>query len=575
VISEVSIKNINLAERIEFGLGNGLNVFSGETGAGKSLVVSAIAFAFALNSDFARLRKDNDSPCVVSISVALSTKLKKELQEMLDELAIEFDEDELIINRTISSDGKTKNSVNGVKSTQATLVKIGTKLLELSGQNDELMLCEQPVQLELLDRYCSGKLSELKAELALIYKEIKKAAAERDELKSDETERGRQIELYSYQIDEINKAELYENEDDEIQRRVDFLKNAEKIAHIQSEILSLMDGGYETPSLNGQFQKLNQLLSKLASYDNGFEQTTATVNDAYYLLEDVSRAVSELSERLDYSENELNEKIERLQSISSLKRKYGHSIVEILSYKDTCQEKLDSLKNFEQNYAEINNKISELFARYIKIAEKISSIRNEKKGEIENAINEELASLDMKNACFMIKLDKIPINDETDVTTCGLESIDFQIRTNPGTPFAPLSKIASGGEMSRIMLAIKSVLSAYSGTPSIIFDEIDTGIGGFTLNAVGEKLRAIAAAKQVICVTHSPIIASFATHHFLVKKDIINGEKTEISFNKLTENEIESEIARMLGNDSDIGISHARELIEKNKCRLQAAPAKN
>jgi DNA repair protein RecN (Recombination protein N) len=564
VITEVSIKNISLADKIEFNLNEGFNVFTGETGAGKSLVVAAIAFAFGMNSDFARLKKEGET-AQVGVTIALTPGIRETLSAILDESAIEIEDDEIIINRAITPDSKTKNSVNGVKAPVMLLNRIGRAVVEISGQNDEFLLLEPKAQFELSDRYCGSALAEVKREIAALCHELKALTAEREELKRSESDRGRQIDLYSYQINEIKNANLYENEDAELTQRVDFLKNAEKIAQIKDEISALLDGGDDSPSVSASLSRLGGLVSKLAQFDRSFENTAAAINDAYYLLEDVSDGISGLSDRLDYSEDELNEKIERLQTVSQLKRKYGATIPEIFEYLADCEKKLAVLENFEQNYTAINAKIFDKFAQYMKTAERASKIRKENKEKMENAINKELATLDMKNASFRLDINGIENFSEAGVNANGLETVEFYICTNPGTPYAPIAKIASGGEMSRIMLAVKNILSSYSKVPSVIFDEIDTGIGGFTLNAVGSKLRSISATKQVICVTHSPIIASFGAHHFLVKKDIINGEKTAISFVKLKGVEIEGEIARMLGNDSEIGISHARELLSKNK----------
>jgi len=564
LITEVSIKNISLADNIEFDLSGGFNVFTGETGAGKSLVISAIAFAFAMNSDFVKLKKENES-AQVSVCLALTPAARETLGPILEDGAVEMEDDEIIITRSIAADSKTKNSVNGVKAPAALLNKIGRAVIEISGQNDELLLLEPKAQFELSDRYCGAELAEAKVSLMAECRELKRLIGEREELRRSENEREKQMDLYSFQVNEIQSAALYENEDEELAERVDFLKNAEKIAQIKDEIHSLLDGTDEIPSLSASYSRLGNCLSKIAQFDHSFEQTAAAVNDAYYLLDDVSDAVAGLSDRLDYSEDELNEKISRLQTISQLKRKYGSTISEINEYLEDCKSKLAQLENFEENYAAINSKIEERYRRYLAIAESISETRNRNKEKIESAINGELATLDMKNASFRLNINKIENFDESKAGPNGLETVEFYIRTNPGTPYGPIARIASGGEMSRIMLAVKNILSAYSSVPTVIFDEIDTGIGGFTLNAVGEKLRSIASAKQVICVTHSPIIASFAAHHYLVKKEIVNGEKTRISFEKLSEDQIESEIARMLGNDSEIGVSHARELIGKNK----------
>ncbi len=567
MITEVSIKNISLADKIEFNLSGGFNVFTGETGAGKSLVISAIAFIFGMNSDFSRLKKDGQAASV-SVSIAVTPEIKSAIDAILNESAIEFEEDdELIITRTITPDSKTKNSVNGVKAAASLLNKIGRAVVEISGQNDELLLLEARAQFELADRYCGSELDEIKKNLYELCSQIKSLICEREELRRTEDEREKLIDLYSFQINEIERACLYENEDIELNQKIEFLKNIEKITRIKDEITFILNGNDDIPAIGSSFSRLGGLLSKLAGYDRFFESQAAAITDAYYLLDEISDGVSELDEKLDYSENELNEKISRLQNIDLLKRKYGSEIKDILNYQVECREKLLKLENYEQNYSLINSKIDIRFAEYLETARKITKIRLKNKNKIETAVNLELASLDMKNARFIIMINEIKNFDENKVNPNGLETLEFYIQTNPGTPFAPISRIASGGEMSRIMLAVKTVLSAYSKVPSVIFDEIDTGIGGFTLNAVGEKLRSIAGSRQVICVTHSPIIASFASCHYLVEKRIIDNEKTAIGFNKLTGTAVESEIARMLGNDSEIGISHARELLSKNKSK--------
>jgi len=561
LISEVSIKNIAMAEKLEFELGPSLNIFTGETGAGKSLVISAVAFAFGQSSGIVKMRDEREN---AQITITVNSHKLPGAALILDEFGIEPDGDEIIVSRTISPDGKTKNYINGTKVNLSSLQKLGQRVVEISGQNDELLLLDPRVQSELVDRYCGAEMAELKASLLEKYRELKTLVAEKEALMTSESERARDIDLYSYQVNEISDAALSDNEDEELTERIDFLKNAENIAKIREDILSTLEGGKSAPITDG-IARVAHLLNKLAGFDKSFEQLSESANDAYYTLKDISESVRDLSSRLDYSENELNEKAERQHFISSLKRKYGRTIPDILAYLETTSKKLELLQNFEQSFSTINIKIEKLFAEYLTIADTVSKLRLGKKAEIEGVINPELHTLDMKNAIFQIALHSPEVRSIEKAGPNGFETVEFMIRTNPGMPMTPIAKTASGGEMSRIMLAIKNVLSAYSEVPAIIFDEIDTGIGGFTLNSIGDKLRAIASKKQVICITHSPIIASFSNYHYLVQKDVVNNEKTLINIKRLNGPEIESEIARMLGNDSDIGISHARELISKNK----------
>ncbi len=550
-----------MAEKLEFELGPNLNVFTGETGAGKSLVISAVAFAFGQSSGIVKMRDEREN---AQITVTVNSRKLPGAADLLDEFGIEPDGDEIIVSRTIAPDGKTKNYVNGSKVNLSVLQKIGQKVVEISGQNDELLLLDPKIQSELVDRYCGAEMAELKNALLEKYRELKALVAEKESLMASESERAREIDLYSYQVNEIKEAALADNEEAELAERIDFLKNAENIAKIREEILSTLDGG-ESPSVTDGISRVVSLLSRLAGFDRSFERLAEAANDAYYTMKDVSETVVDLSSRLDYSENELDEKIERQHLISSLKRKYGQTVPDILAYLATTSRKLDELQNFDQTFSTINIKIEKIFGEYLTIADSVSGLRIGKKEEIEGVINPELHALDMKNAIFQIAIHSPESRSIENAGPNGFETVEFMIRTNPGMPMTPIAKTASGGEMSRIMLAIKNVLSDYSEVPAIIFDEIDTGIGGFTLNSIGDKLRAIASKKQVICITHSPIIASFSNHHYLVKKEVVNNEKTLINIQRLTEQEIEGEIARMLGNDSDIGISHARELLSKNK----------
>lgn len=565
MITEVAIKNLALAENIEFTLKSGLNVFTGETGAGKSLVISAIAFAFGFRSGIVKMRDGSET---AQITVTADISKSTEISGILEESGVDSGEDgEIIITRNINADGKTKNFINGCKVAVSVLQKLGQQIVEISGQNEELLIADTKIQLELFDRYCGEEIITLKNKCSELYHELKNLINSKNELIKSESERAREIDLYSYQVNEIAEAGLYENEETELSERVEFLKNAEQIAKIREEVLGLLDGGDDSSGISvlGGISKASSLIGKLAEYDRNFEQMAQAANDAYYALRDISDSVSGLEDQLDYSENELNEKMDRLHKISQLKRKYGATISDILKYYEASKQKLDKLKNFEENFAEINGKIEKRYEEYCEIADKINIIRQNNKGKIESAISGELHTLDMKNAAFVVSMETPAEKDISKITVSGFDRIEFKFVANPGMPPAPISETASGGEMSRIMLAIKNVLSAYSNVPSIIFDEIDTGIGGFTLNAIGEKLRTIALKKQVICITHSPIIASFASGHFMVKKEVINNEKTLINIRQLANNEIEGEIARMLGNDSEIGVSHARELLSKNK----------
>lgn len=564
MITEVSIKNLAMVRDVEFELSPDLNVFTGETGAGKSLVVSAVAFAFGQRSGVVKMAEDAEA---ASVTVTLDVSGKPEVAKILDEAGIESD-GEVIITRSVGRDGKTKSHVNGSKAAVSTLQRIGRLMVEISGQNEELILQDRSAQLALFDSYCGDEMVTLKASMAERHGELKKLVAERERMEKSEGERARELDLYSFQAAEIRDAGLRENEDDEIAERLTFLKNAENIARLREELLDILSGG---EGRGASFQVVDglsraaSLLAKLASYDPTFEKTVDCVNDAYYALRDVESSVDSLADRLDYSESELNEKMERQHLIGTLKRKYGATLADVMKYMEDAEKKVEMLSNFERSCADIGSRIDKSFAEFSAVAAKVGRLRAKRKGDVEAAINAELAALDMKNADFRVAFHQNEAPTPENSSADGFETLEFTIRTNPGMPHSSLAQTASGGEMSRVMLAVKNVLSTFSRVPTIIFDEVDTGIGGFTLNAIGEKLRSISRSKQVVCITHSPIIASFAASHLKVVKEVVDGEKTLISIKKLDGRHVEDEIARMLGNDSEIGVSHARELIRKNK----------
>ena len=540
MITNLHIKNIGIIDEIEIDLGKGLNVLTGETGAGKSLIIGSLNIISGGRFSKDMIRK-GETNSFVEIC----------LYEPENEQSIEGT---IIISREINVNGKNMCKINGRMVTVNELREFMRKIIEIHGQNDNQNLLDSKEHLKYLDNYIGADISELKEEYKtnyIRYMEIKK---ELKENYGDEKERQRKLDLLKYQYEEIEEASLSDGEEEELNNKQKIIINAEKIAKTLQEV-DLAIGENAIDIISNSIRNLE----KIENFDNKYQETANNLKSAYYELQEVSRDITNYKDEVDFDEEEQKEIEERLDLIFSLKRKYGNSIKEILQYKEEVEKEIYRIENLEEYTNNLKEEQKEVKSKLDEIANKIHEIRKERAIELSSKINKNLQELEMKNAKVNIHTDYI----EEEYYENGKDKVAFFISTNVGEDEKELSKIASGGEMSRMMLAIKTVLANTDNTPILIFDEIDTGISGKAANAVAEKLNQISGKHQVLCISHLPNIAAVADSNYFISKSVVN-DRTTTTIKQLNEQEIINEIARISsGEVNEVTIKYAEKLRNK------------
>ena len=534
MISTLHIKNIGIIEDLNIDLNKGLNVLTGETGAGKTLIIDSLKIISGgrFSKDMMRRGASNS---YVELCMYVPESEKAE-------------DGNIIVSREITSSGKNMCKINGRMVTVNELKEFMRDFIEIHGQNDNQNLLDNKKHLNYLDSYSGEIILSLKESYKNYYNEYKDIVKELKENFGDEKEKQRRIDLLQYQIKEIEEADLKINEEEELESQRKIIMNSENTANNLIE-----ENGIDNISL------AIRALEKIESLDSKYEKATNDLKNVYYELQEVSRDISLYKEDTYFDEEERNQVEERLDLIHQLKRKYGNTIGEILQYKDEIKKELDKIENLEEYNMKLRKKKEELEKELNTLAKKIHEIRIASSNKLMYDIDEELKDLEMKNAKINIKVDYV----ENEFFKDGKDIVKFYITTNIGEDEKELAKIASGGEMSRIMLAIKKVLAEFDNTPVLVFDEIDTGISGNAANSVAKKLKSIANKHQVLCISHLPNIAAIADYNYFISKNVLKN-RTCTQIKLLQEREVLEEIARISsGEVNDITLEYAKRLREK------------
>ena len=540
MISTLHIKNIGIIEDLNIDLNKGLNVLTGETGAGKTLIIDSLKIISGgrFSKDMIR-RGTSNSYVELCMYVPESEKAE---------------DGNIIVSREITSSGKNMCKINGRMVTVNELKEFMKDFIEIHGQNDNQNLLDNKKHLNYLDSYSGEIITSLKESYKNYYNEYKDIVKKLKENFGDEKEKQRRIDLLHYQIKEIEEADLKINEEEELENQRKIIMNSEKIAeNLETANNLIEENGIDNISL------AIRALEKIESLDSKYEKATNDLKNVYYELQEVSRDISLYKDDTDFDEEERNIVEERLDLIHQLKRKYGNTIEEILQYKDEIQKELDKIENLEEYNIKLRKKKDELEKELNSLAKKIHEIRIASSKKLMYDIDEELKDLEMKNAKINIKVDYV----ENEFFKDGKDIVKFYIITNVGEEEKELAKIASGGEMSRIMLAIKKVLAEFDNTPVLVFDEIDTGISGNAANSVAKKLKSIANKHQVLCISHLPNIAAIADYNYFISKNVLEN-RTCTQIKLLQESEVLEEIARISsGEINDVTLEYAKRLREK------------
>ena len=550
MLKELQIENLAIIEKLDLEFGDGLITLTGETGAGKSIILSGINLLIGEKTNIEMLR-DGEKLLVAQGVFSVNEEQEKELSE----LGIEAEDGEVIVRRTMDSKGKGKAFVNNMRVPVSGLKEIMGTLVDIVGQHSHQMLLNKENHIKLLDKFTEDETKELRKNLETALDDFVRLDRKIERIDEEKKELREKKEFYEFQLDEIDKVNLAKGEDENLESEYKKLFNAGKI----KEKLSMAEACLK----NGEVNALSIIyaskknIESIADYGEEFEENLERLERVYYDLEDCVSSMERLNEDIEVDEGRLEEVISRLDAIGKLKNKYGSTIEEILKYRNEIEKKL---KNLDESNFQVKKLVKErenAREKYWNYAFELRDIRKKCIKKIEEQLGEELTYLNMKDAKFEINL------EEKDVMTKnGSDGIEFFISTNAGQKPKPLQKIASGGEVSRIMLALKVIFSHVDNIPILIFDEIDTGVGGETVRKIAGKLKEIGRNAQVICITHSPAIASKASEQFFIEKKTEN-EKTVTTVRKLDDEGRINEIARMLAgeNVSDAVIEHAKELL--------------
>lgn len=540
MITTLHIKNIGIIEELTIDLNKGLNVLTGETGAGKTLIIDSLSILSGGRFSKEMIRKGENNSYV-------------EACIYLPNNASSIDEN-IIVSREINSNGRNLCKINGRMVTVNELKEFMSKIIEIHGQNDNQTLLDNKYHLKYLDGYIGNKLNQ-KQEYQNYYNAYLELEKKLKENYGDDKERQRKLDLLKYQYEEIKQAKLKEGEEEDLEDRKKIIVNAEKIAdNLKEADNALGNNAIDAISI------AIRALEKIEDIDSQYKETANNLKSSYYELQEIAREISSKREDTNFDEEERNIIEERLDIIHDLKRKYGNTISEILQYKQEIKQEIEHIENLEEYTNKLKKEKKEIEKNMDILAEKIHEIREKEAQELSNKINQELKELEMKNAKIHVRVEK-----QEEYNKEGKDNVAFYIQTNLGEDEKELSKIASGGEISRTMLGIKKVLADTDEVPILIFDEIDTGISGKAANSVAQKLAHIAKKHQVLCISHLPNIAAMADNNYFISKNIVN-ERTNTNIKQLNETEILQEIARISsGEINEISLKYAEELRKRTK----------
>ena len=537
MLNELHIENIAVIERADISFAGGLNVLTGETGAGKSIVIDSIGAVLGERVSRELVRHGAEKGLVSAVF-----DLDRATEQWLRDNEIEA-EDELILQRRISADGKSSCRVCGAPVTAAQMKELAALLVDIHGQNDGRQLMDERRHREYLDRF--GSYEDSLAEYGRQYEKYRAIEKEMAKLNMDELEKARLSDSLSFQISELEKAELKVGEMDELSSRRDLLRNAEKLTEAIDEAYSALYGGEENALTLAQ--NAEYYAQRAAAIAPELEKARSSISDAVFSLTDAAELLRDFKESLDFSPEEYDRLETRLALLNKLNRKYGKDEAELMDYLRQCRDKLDEIQYSDERLLKLNKELEAQKTRCLSAAENLSRMRHQAADALENRIVSELRDLNMPSVRFAVEF--APVENKLGFDANGMDQIRFVMSANAGEEMGRISKIASGGELSRIMLAMKNVFAEKDPVSTMIFDEIDTGVSGIAAQRVGEKLYSVSRGKQVMCVTHLPQIAAMADSHFVISKEERQG-RTFTQVRALDTEGRKRELARLHGGDN-------------------------
>lgn len=552
MLSQLFINNIAVIEKASIDLENGFTVLTGETGAGKSIIIDAIHAVLGERTSKELVRTGTQT---ASVS-ALFTDLDDDILAHLAQLSVPLEDDgSLLIQREIKLEGRSLCKLNGAPATVSMLRELSPRLISIHGQHESYELLSPEVHMTYIDSF--GELESLLGEYQASYRSLRKIQQKLEDFQTDESEKARRIDLLKYQIDELEDADIQIGEREELTQQRDIYKNSEKIAASLEVVRSLLSGDENNDGLLSGVSLAVKEMEKAAQYMTEVESPTQMLRDAGYLLDDVDTALQNLS--IDFDPAVLEAIEDRLDLLYRLGMKYGDSEEKMLEFLEKCKKELHSIEFADEEKAQLEQEYEKEKKQAISLAKKLSEKRKKAAESFVKMVKQELEFLNMPGIEFLADIERVPLY------SMGCDKLQFLVSANKGEPAKPMSKIASGGELSRIMLAIKTVLSGKDKIDTLIFDEVDTGISGSAANKVGQKLKQVSKNRQVLCITHLAQIAALADNHLRISKHI-EKDRTFTQVEPLDFDGRKRELARIIGGESitELQLEMAEEMLKKS-----------
>ncbi len=539
MLSLLKIKNIALIDELFIEFGEGLNLLTGETGSGKSIIVDSLGALTGERVSGDLIKEGREKALIEGLFLVGADD---EITAVLDSAGIEFETDkeiELIVRRELASNGRNRVFINNQIVTQGLLKDLGSRLADIHGQGEQTTLFNPACHIEILDGFAKIDVSEVQD----LFAEMQEIKRELNTLREDDAQKLQLVDILRFQTDEIKRANLQAGEDEQLEDEKKRLNNVEKLSTLSDEAYRLL---YEdNDAIIAKLGRVSRLVEELSEYESGFGEYPESIESAHAVLEDLAIFVRDFKNSIEFSPSRLEEIENRLSEIAGLKRKYGGTLATVLAHYAESKERLDNIETAGEKEQQLNSDLHEKKREYMAASSLLSARRKKSAKEFEKRVGEQFVSVALEKARFEVKFEQ---RSEESFAANGIDEVEFYFSANPGESPKPLAKVASGGESSRLMLILKTASGLSADGKAVVFDEVDAGIGGRVAEAVGLKLKALAGSQQILCVTHHPQVASLADRHYLVEKTD-DGKKTLVAVRELDENEKLEEVARMLAGE--------------------------
>lgn len=551
MLLELNIENFAIIENMKIEFDRGLNVLTGETGSGKSIIIDSLGLVLGARANKDIIKHGEDYAFIEAIFSCYSDDIKKTLREYGLEIG-----ELIVVSKKIQRNGPTITRINNRAITTQVLSKIAIKLIDIFAQHETISLMDSKNQLKLIDDFSGEEHKELLKELDKVVSDIDLLKREYEDKSNLETNKEREIDLLEYQINEIDEANLTEYDENELLDDFNKYNNMTDTITKLTEAKSIIDSSYESANIEDILDKVILNVTEVSKHNKDLKYIEEELEDIRYRVSDISKNLDLYIESTEVDEEKLNFLQSRIDLVNTIKAKYGNTLKEINNFYEKTYERLEFLKNFEKNLEKLNDKINSLENKAIEIAKVISKTRTETANLVQDNITKEIKELNIPNAKFKINVARKELAHD------GIDKIEFLISPNKGQELMPMAKVASGGEMSRIMLGFKSIIAKKDNIPTLVFDEIDTGISGKTAQIVGRKIKNLSKGRQIIVISHLPQIVALADTHFLINKDTLS-ETTISTITKLNDEDRVDELARLIGgeNISEYTLATAKEMI--------------